>query len=338
MDNYTNSRNHHNDGPPRQISRNHITGSGLSSGSLGSTGRIHNMPPVNLNQNKTGQNMNKVATICQNQEITSHSNQHFNSKQIEILKNSICKGVSNEEFEVFIMACVKTQLDPFMRQIYAVKRKAKKPDGSWGETMTIQTGIDGYRLIAERTERYAPGEEPSYVYAKDGSLLSATAYIKKQTKDGTWHTVSASAYIDEYMQTFTDKNTGEKKPTGMWATMQRTMLSKCAEAQALRKAFPAEMSGVYTKEEMSQADVVDVVSKITLEQASELDMILQECEEPYKKWVYDYLKKQYNTDNLSNLPSDIYERMKAAALKNMEKNHAEQRKIQESELVTAEIQ
>ncbi len=358
MTNYTNSGNHHNDGPPRQISRSHIspasgsirdtghsnkigqnsTGQTHSINQIGSTSRVHSTHPVDLNQNKLGNNMNKVATISQNQEITLQHHQHFNQKQLEILKNSICKGVSNEEFEVFIMACIKTQLDPFMRQIYAVKRKAKKADGTWGESMTIQTGIDGYRLIAERTERYAPGEEPSYVYDKNGSLLSATAYIKKQTKDGTWHTVSASAYIDEYMQTFTDRQTGEKKPTGMWATMQRTMLAKCAEAQALRKAFPAEMSGVYTKEEMSQADVVDVVVKITLEQASELDMILQECEEKYRTWVYDYLKKQYNTDNLSNLPADIFVRMKDAALKNMEKNHVEQRKIQEPELLTAEIQ
>jgi len=346
MTNYTNSGNHHNDGPPRQISRTHINGSGLDQRNQSKTNnelnpktgdRIHNMTPNDLNQIKTGNNMNKVAVINHNQENTLQSHQHFNHKQLEILKNSICKGVSNEEFEVFIMACIKTQLDPFMRQIYAVKRKAKKADGTWGESMTIQTGIDGYRLIAERTERYAPGEEPSYVYDKNGSLLSATAYIKKQTKDGTWHTVSASAYIDEYMQTFTDRQTGEKKPTGMWATMQRTMLAKCAEAQALRKAFPAEMSGVYTKEEMSQADVVDVVVKITLEQASELDMILQECEEKYRTWVYDYLKKQYNTDNLSNLPADIFGRMKDAALKNMEKNHAEQRKVQEPELLTAEI-
>ena len=99
--------------------------------------------------------MNKVLAISNHHEVqASHSN-HFTQKQIDILKNSLYKGVSNEEFEIFLMACVKTQLDPFMRQIYAVKRKAKKPDGSWGEAMTIQTGIDGYRLIAERTGRYA---------------------------------------------------------------------------------------------------------------------------------------------------------------------------------------
>lgn len=283
--------------------------------------------------------MNKVTALAHVEERALSTERHFNQKQIDILKNSICKGVSNEEFEIFLMACSKTQLDPFMRQIYAVKRKAKKPDGSWGETMTIQTGIDGYRLIAERTGCYAPGPEPTYMYDSNGQLVSASAYIKKQTKDGTWHTVSASAYTDEYIQTFIDKQTGEKKASGMWGNMPRTMLAKCAEAQALRKAFPAEMSGVYTKEEMQQADPVDITPKISLEQASELDIILGDCDEKYRKWVYGYIKKQYQTDNLCDLPADIYQRMKDAALKNMELNLSnEKAESEKTKLILAEVQ
>lgn len=270
--------------------------------------------------------MNKIATVTQPEE-SNMPTVNFNQKQIDILKNSICKGVSNEEFECFLMACAKTQLDPFMKQIYAVKRRTKKPDGTWGETMTIQTGIDGYRLIAERTGCYAPGPEPTYIHDANGNLISATAYIKKQTKDGTWHTVSSSAYIDEFMQTFTDKNSGEKKPTGLWINMPRTMLAKCAESQALRKAFPAEMSGVYTKEEMLQSDPVDVTPKISLEQASDLEMTLDECDGKYKTWVYDTIRKKFNAENLCDLPADMYQRMKDAAVKNMEANHAKQRSV-----------
>jgi phage recombination protein Bet len=275
--------------------------------------------------------MTKLTSITQQRDTQLSAQTNFSQKQIDILKNSICKGVTNEEFEVFLMACAKTQLDPFMKQIYAVKRKSKRPDGSWGESMTIQTGIDGYRLIAERTGHYAPGPEPTYTYDDNGFLLSASAYIKKQTKDGTWHTVSASAYIDEYCQSFVDKNTGEKKATGLWATMPRTMLAKCAESQALRKAFPSEMSGVYTKEEMQQAEVEVCISKITLEQAAELNMILSECDEKYRELVTEYLRKQYKTDNFCNLPSDIYPRLKSAAVKNMEDNFSKQRSEQENE-------
>lgn len=288
---------------------------------------------------KKGVDMGSVATMNHHKDVCNSTN-HFNQNQIDILKNSICRGVSNEEFEMFLMACHKTQLDPFMRQIYAVKRKAKKPDGSWGETMTIQTGIDGYRLIAERTGRYAPGSEPSYVYDNNGNLLSSTAYIKKQTQDGTWHTVSASAYVDEYMQTFQDKNTGEKKPTGMWVNMPRTMLAKCAEAQALRKAFPAEMSGVYTKEEMQQAEpeiiqtVHQKITTITTEQSTELDHILDDCDPKYKIWLLDGLKRQYNIHGTMDIPANVFDKTKEAAIKNMEKYHVlQQSQISKQETV-----
>lgn len=284
---------------------------------------------------RNGDIMNKNAVIMTSQETKTPS-QYFNNQQVEILKNSMCKGVTNEEFQVFLMACAKTQLDPFMRQIYAVKRwdnRLKK------EIMTIQTGIDGYRLIAERTERYAPGRKPTYEYDSVGNLISATAYIKKLTNDGTWHEVEAEAYLDEYCQTTVDKNTGEKKAIGMWNTMQRNQLAKCAEALALRKAFPAEMSGVYTKEEMKQAEFHDATPKITLEQAAELDMILSECDEKYKKWVFDYLNKQYQTNYLCDLPAEIFERMKAAAVKNMEQNHEKQRNENvQPELIAEEVQ
>ncbi len=270
--------------------------------------------------------MNKVVAMANDHhQMTAVS---FSHEQVEILKNSICKGVTNEEFQIFLMACKKTQLDPFMRQIYAVKRKSKRPDGSWGETMTIQTGIDGYRLIAERTGYYAPGPEPTYSYDENGNLQSATAYIKKQTRDGTWHTISSSAYIDEYMQTTLDRNTGEKKPSGMWGNMPRTMLAKCAEAQALRKAFPAEMSGVYTKEEMMQAEAEELTPKISLEQAAELNQILSECDENYINLILKGLKKQYNTINFCDLPAHLYEKMRASFVKNMEENFAKQKQIQ----------
>jgi len=255
---------------------------------------------------------------------TTKDEGHFTSKQVEILKNSICRGVSDEEFEIFLMACKKTQLDPFLKQIYAVKRTSKKPDGTWGEVMTIQTGIDGYRLIAERTGCYAPGPEPTYSYDDKGRLISSTAYIKKMTRDGTWHTVSASAYLEEYMQR---KKDGQ--PMGLWATMTRTMLAKCAESQALRKAFPAEMSGVYTKEEMSQAEVIDVEpmpktkiteAKMTEQQAAEIIELLKQCDDAYTMRVFQHIQSVYRTDRLSQLPAEIYPRMKDAAAKAAQEN------------------
>lgn len=257
---------------------------------------------------------------------------HFNEKQIQILKNSICKGISDEEFEIFLMACARTKLDPFMKQIYAIPRRTKNKEGQFVECMTIQTSIDGYRLIAERTGLYAPGPEPTYTYNAQGRVVSATAYIKKQTKDGTWHTISASAYYDEYCQSFVNKNTGERVPTGLWQTMPRTMLAKCAESQALRKAFPAEMSGIYTKEEMEQADV-EIIEQpkplITDAQAQEIEMILAECDERFVSWLKDTMQSEFGSREVSAIRADKYEQIKQVCKKNMEETHAKQKVLQQ---------
>jgi len=194
-------------------------------------------------------------TMTQN-PATSES-QGFDNRQISLLRDTICKGATPDEFQMFAHICKKTGLDPFMKQVFPVKRwdaKLKR------EVMTIQTSIDGYRLLADRTGRYAPGREPTFSVKPDGNLLSATAYVKKQTADGTWHEIAATAFYDEYCQKFMDKSTGEMKPTKFWADMPHSQTAKCAEALALRKAFPAEMSGIYTKEEMQQSDVVEVSS------------------------------------------------------------------------------
>jgi phage recombination protein Bet len=168
--------------------------------------------------------------------------------KIELIRQTVAKGATDLELKLFLHACERTGLDPLMNQIHAVKRWNS---GLNREEMKIQTGIDGYRLIADRTTRYAPGQRPMFTYRpNDGALDSAIAFVKKQTvNDGTWHIVEAEAFWSEYVQTKKDGT-----PNHMWTTKPHTMLAKCAEALALRKAFPAELSGIYTHEEMMQAD------------------------------------------------------------------------------------
>lgn len=170
----------------------------------------------------------------------------FDDKQCRLLIDTICKGATPEEFNLFKMICKHTGLDPFLKQIYPVKRWNSKLGR---EEMTCQTSIDGYRLVAEKTGRYCPGREATYSYDKEGRLISATAYVKKQTMDGTWHEISATAFYSEYVQTNKDGS-----PAQFWKKMPHVMLSKCAEALALRKGWPAQLGTLYTAEEMGQAE------------------------------------------------------------------------------------
>lgn len=156
----------------------------------------------------------------------------FPTEKVELIKRTIAKGTTQDELELFLYTCERMGLDPLAKQIYCVK---------YGGQMSIQTGIDGYRLIADRTGKYCPGAETEFEHDSDGKLVAATAYVAKLVA-GQWHQVSAKALLSEY------QGTGN-----LWKRMPSVMLEKCAESRALRRAFPAELSGVYTSEEMNQA-------------------------------------------------------------------------------------
>jgi len=224
--------------------------------------------------------------------------------KLDLIKRTICKGATDDELQLFIHACKKTGLDPFMRQIFAVKRwdaSAKR------EVMTIQTGIDGYRLIADRTGKYAPGRDTEFGYDGEGHLQWAKAYIKKMTPDGQWHEISAIAFWDEYVQT-----TRDGKPTIFWQKKGHIMLSKCAEALALRKTFPAELSGIYTKEEMSQemcSTQEEPSETISTAEASELQEMINGNEE-FENKLLTRLKSAFGCTAFIDLPKDQFENVK----------------------------
>lgn len=158
---------------------------------------------------------------------------------------------------VFLHVCQRTGLDPFSRQIYMIGRKEKDRDTEQ-ETIrwTIQTGIDGFRVIAERHAQYAGQLEPQWCgtdgvwrsfWAEKGTQPTA-ARIGVLRHD--WpQPVYATVHFDEFAARF--RNGGLMK---MWASKPAHMIAKVAEAHALRKAFPQDLAGLYTDDEMQHVD------------------------------------------------------------------------------------
>ncbi len=175
---------------------------------------------------------------------------NLSPEQIDLIKETVCKDATDNELKLFLTRCKRTGLDPFSGQIHAVKRWDSK-QGKY--IMSIQCGIDGYRLIAQRTGECAGIDEAVYDTdsGKHPNKASVTVY---RVVAGVRVPFSASARWDEYVSVYNNKKSGEQETGTMWKKMPYLMLGKCAEALALRKAFPAELSGVYTSEEMEQAD------------------------------------------------------------------------------------
>lgn len=185
--------------------------------------------------------MNNVVTL----------NNDYGAAQLRLIKNTIAKECTDIEFQLFVELAKQTGLDLFRKQVHAQIFNKDKPEK---RQLTLIISIDGYRVIAERTGKYRPDDEPprfeydNSIKGKENplGLISATVSLFKQDNIGAWHKSSHTAYWDEYAP-ITQWGLGDT-----WKKMGRIMLAKCCEAALLRKSFPDALGGLYSQDEMEK--------------------------------------------------------------------------------------
>lgn len=207
----------------------------------------------------------------------------FSKQQLALIRKTVAADCNQDEFDLFIEVAKRVGLDPFRRQVYAIVHN-KKDDEK--RKLTIITGIDGFRAVAARNRDYRPDdEEPVITYddaAKDPAtnplgIVKATVKAYKLAPDGQWFPVIGTAYWAEFAplkeEWAYDESRGKRVPTGrmsldatsLWRKMPHVLLPKCAEAQALRRGWPEDLSGIYATEEMDRA-MVDITASAAVEQ------------------------------------------------------------------------
>ena len=197
----------------------------------------------------------------------------LNGSQLRLVRQTIAKDCNEEEFDLFMAACKSYGLDPFRKQIMPLvfsKGNAKK------RRMSIVVSRDGLRVIAQRCGNYRPASEKAEIVTDESQkdelnprgLVSVAVRLWQQDNRGDWFPVIGEALWDEFAPIAEEwawsegagqrQPTGEKTLEGNWKKMPVVMLTKCAEAQALRAGWPDQFAGLYAEEEMDRAVAHDM--------------------------------------------------------------------------------
>lgn len=219
--------------------------------------------------------MNQVVKM---QTVEPLRAREYTPAQLSLIMKTVAADCNEKEFSLFVEVAKRVGLDPFRRQIHAVVYNKDRPEK---RKMSIITGIDGFRAVAARNRDYRPDDtEPEIVFSDEAKnpetnplgLVKAVVRCFKLGPDGVWHPVVGVAYWDEFAPLKEiweySQEEGKKVPSGKfrldkssnWFRMGRVMLPKCAEAQAIRKGWPEDLSGIYAQEEMERAQAIDVTA------------------------------------------------------------------------------
>jgi phage recombination protein Bet len=171
------------------------------------------------------------------------------------LKNSLYTGAKDESIKMVLDYCKAGKLDPLQKPVHIVPMSVKNAQtGKYEFRDTIMPGIGLYRIQAARSNQYAGVSEPEYgediEATLDGVKITYPKWCKVTVKKIVHGVVVEFSAKEYWLENYAVKGRDSVAPNAMWYKRPYGQLAKCAEAQALRKAFPEFVSQQPTAEEM----------------------------------------------------------------------------------------
>lgn len=188
-------------------------------------------------------------------------------EQKELVKRTVAPDATDSELQLYFYDCTRRGVHPLDKLLHYTKRNGK---------YAPITSIDLLRMRADATGQHVGTDEPLYQGVKGSPDFAALVRVHKMVA-GQKATFTGTARWSEYFP-------GEQQGF-MWKKMPHLMLGKCAEALALRKAFPAQLHGLYVQEEMDQAEA-QPAAPMALHEAAEalagepVDVTVHDTNEP----------------------------------------------------------
>lgn len=182
----------------------------------------------------------------------------WTDKQLSLIRQTVAKDTTPSEFDMFIHTCRAVRLDPLRKQVFAFVFSKDDPKK---RQLTIVTSIGGYRSIAERTGAYRPDDKaPRFDMGEKNADSNPLGIIRCEVtvykhSHGEWWPVVGEAWWDEYVPLYDGKI--DKFKQG-WVKMPRIMIAKCAEANALRKAWPDDFANILEESEIDRSRSLDL--------------------------------------------------------------------------------
>jgi len=242
--------------------------------------------------------------------IAIKSDNNVDSSLLKTLKDSLYPGAKDESVAMVISYCKATSLDPMLKPVHIVPMSVKDPKtGQYGYRDTIMPGIGLYRILAARSGCYAGITEPVYGPAVEATLggvkITYPAWCRITVKSIVQGHVAEFAATELWIENYAKVNKNSIAPNEIWKKRPYGQLAKCAEAQALRKAFPEDIPQIPTMEEMEGKTVYEEES---LDMTPKSQTLSDKLDNMIDNITPAYIEPEYNNITEINANKQVEEK------------------------------